>query len=120
MPVTSTKIGTYALTTISAGDPNDLAATIWLFDGKGKTLAFLGFYRPDATMPANEFRTDLDHAVVSCPFDTFAPTVDMLRNEKPAYFTWFDYSPTNCFGAVETGREPVGEAERLPTLGLRP
>jgi hypothetical protein len=39
--------------------------------------------------------------------------VDLLRNETPVYFTWFDYSPTNRFGAVETSREPIGEQEGM-------
>jgi len=24
--------------------------------------------------------------------------VDVLRNEKPVYFTFYDYRPTRCFG----------------------
>jgi hypothetical protein len=46
--------------------------------------------------------------------DALAPIVDVLRNEKPVYFTWLDYTaqvPGRLFGVVGTSREPAGEAE---------
>ena len=114
MPITNTQIAAYAANLISPGDPNQYAATIWLHRADGSALAFVAFYRSGTTMAPNRFRTDLNMAEVSFRWDAFAPMVDLLRNETPAYFTWFDYSaqvPGRIFGTVGTSREPVGEAE---------
>ena len=82
-----------------------------LFDAGGKTLASLRFFTPGSLLAPNEFRADWGYPLVSYPFTALASVVDILRNEKPLYFTWFDYMPVRCFGAVGTSREPVGEAE---------
>jgi hypothetical protein len=113
MPPITTEITTYSVGVISPGDPNDLAATIWLFDANHSLIAFLRFYHAGSVMVPNQFRHDLNAAEVSYPFDTFPSVVDLLRNETPVYFTWFDYSPTNRFGAIETSREPIGEQEGM-------
>jgi hypothetical protein len=65
-------------------------------------------------MRANEFRADLNAAIVSHRFDAYPQIIDLLRNEKPLYFTWFDYSdavPGRIFGSLGTSREPIGENE---------
>lgn len=111
MPVTDTAIDKYSVSTISAGNPNGFFATMSLFAAGGTCLAFLRFYEAGATMAPNEFRADLGYPLLSFPASSLAPTVDVLRNEKPVYFTWFDYRPARCFGAVGTSREPVGEGE---------
>jgi hypothetical protein len=80
-------------------------------------LAFLGFYHPGTALPANKWRQDLNAAEVSFRPEAFASVVDVLRNEKPMYFTWFDYSaqvPGRIFGSIGTSREPVGEQEAGP------
>jgi hypothetical protein len=112
MPVTTTEISNYSVSIISDADPNKFAATIHLFDKNGKAVAFLRFYLPGVPLPANEFRADLGYALVSYPSTALDAIVDILRNEKPLYFTWYDYLPVRCFGAVGTSREPIGEAER--------
>jgi hypothetical protein len=112
--ITTTEISTYAANVISPGDPNEFAATVWLFRTDGSLLAFLGFYRDGVPMQANTFRTDLNAAIVSYRFDAYPPIVDLLRNEKPAYLTWFDYSdavPGRVFAQLGTSREPIGEQE---------
>jgi hypothetical protein len=114
MPVTSTQIASYDANVISPGDPNQFAATVWLHRADGSLLAFVRFYRNGITMVPNRFRSDLNAAEVSFRYDAYAPMVDLLRNETPLYFTWFDYSaqvPGRVFGVVGTSREPVGEAE---------
>jgi hypothetical protein len=113
-PITQTEIATYEANVISAGDPNQFAATVWLHKADGSLAAFLRFYRPGISLPPNEFRTDLNAALVSYRFDAFSSVVDVLRNEQPMYFTWFDYSaqvPGRMFGTIGTSREPVGEQE---------
>lgn len=111
MPVTSTEIAEYAVSIPSAEEPNGLAATVSLFDSSGRTLAFLRFYVPEHPPDPNEFRSDLGFPLISYPVAALQAVVDILRNEKPVFFTWFDYRPTRCFGAVSTSREPAGEGE---------
>lgn len=111
MPVTTREISKYSVNIISDAEPNNLVATVWLFDASGNFIAFLGFYSPGSPLPPNKFRTDLGGAVVSYPSTALASMVDVLRNEKPLYFIWYDYMPVRCFGAVGTSREPIGEAE---------
>jgi hypothetical protein len=111
MPVTMKEISTYAVSVLSDAEPNKIAATISLFDTSGKVIAFLRFYQTASPLAANEFRTDLGYPLVSYPYMALASTVDILRNEKPLYFTWYDYMPIRCFGAVGTSREPIGESE---------
>ena len=115
-PVTTTEIAKYEANVISRGDPNQFAATVWLYKPDNSLIAFLRFYRAGVEMAANEFRTDLNAAMVSFRFDAYQQTVDLLRNEKPLYFTWFDYTagvPGRMFCAVGTSLEPVGEQEGI-------
>lgn len=109
MPVTTTEIASYGVSMISPGDPNKFFATVSLFNAAGAQIAFLRFYEPKIKQAANEFRTDLGYPLVSFGASSLPGVVDLLRNEKPVYFTWFDYLPVRCFGAVETAREPAGE-----------
>jgi len=111
MPVTTKEIRTYSVSVISDAEPNKYAATASLFDAAGSCVAFLRFFVPGSPLAPNEYRADLGYALVSYPSTALASVVDVLRNEKPLYFTWYDYLPVRCFGAVGTSREPVGEAE---------
>jgi hypothetical protein len=111
MPITTTEITRYEVNVISAGDPNYFAATVWLYDANQSVVAFLRFYPDGRPLAPNEFRQDLNTAVVSYPLLTLPSVVDVLRNEKPVYFTWFDYTPIRCFGTVGTSLEPIGEQE---------
>jgi hypothetical protein len=115
-PITTTEIARYEANVVSRTEPNHFAATVWLYRADNSVLAFLRFYRAGVEMAANEFRVDLNSAVASYRFDAFSPIVDLLRNEKPLYFTWFDYSataPGRMFGNVGTSTEPVGEQEGI-------
>ena len=111
MPVTTKEIRTYSVSVISDAEPNNFAATVSLFDAGGKCIAFLRFFVAGSPLAPNEFRADLGYPLVSYPATALTSVVDVLRNEKPLYFTWYDYLPARCFGAVGTSREPVGEAE---------
>lgn len=112
MPVTTTEIQKYSVSVISDAEPNKLAAAVLLFDAAGKIIAFLRFCVPGVALPANEFRADLGYPLVSYPASALGAVVDLLRNEKPIYFTWHDYMPVRCFGAVGTSREPIGDGEK--------
>lgn len=114
MPVTSTEIATYSVNCISYEDPNKFAATLTLFDASGKGLAFWRFYVDASQAAPNEFRDDLGYPFLSASVASFPSIIDVLRNEKPVYFTFYDYrdySPVRMFGGIGTAREPVGEAE---------
>jgi hypothetical protein len=111
MAITTTEIARYSVNIVSEGDLNQFAATVWLYGTNTQTIGFLRFYRDGVAMPANEFRTDLGYPIMSFRADALPAIVDVLRNEKPLFLTWFDYSPTPRFGTLGTSREPVGEAE---------
>ena len=111
MPVTSKEISKYSVSIVSDAEPNGLAATVLVYGADGKVIAFMRFYVPGTPLAPNEFRADLGYPLVSYPSTALASVVDVLRNEKPLYFTWYDYTPVRCFGAVGTSREPAGEAE---------
>ena len=113
MPITRTEIATYAVSVFSTGQADQLAAAVHLFDASGRTLGFLRFYADGVPLGANEFRADLGYPLASYPFPRLAAVVDVLRNEKPAYFTWYDYTPVRCYGVIETSREPIGEQEGI-------
>jgi hypothetical protein len=112
MPIITKEVATYGITMISPGDSNKFFATISLFDAAGAQIAFLRFYEPRITRAPNEYRSDLGYPLVSYASASLPGILDALRNEKPVHFKWFDYSPSRRFGAIETGREPVGETER--------
>jgi hypothetical protein len=59
MPVTTTEIATYNVECGSFEEPNNLAATCWLRDATGKTIAFWRFYFDASKAAPNEFRADL-------------------------------------------------------------
>jgi hypothetical protein len=111
MPVTSSEIATYSVNCISYEDPNKFAATLSVFDAGGKCLAFWQFYTDASQAAPNEFRDDLGYPLISAPAASLPSIIDVLRNEKPVYFTFYDYRPVRLFGAIGTAREPVGEAE---------
>ncbi len=106
MPVTTKEINTYSVSVISDAEPNKIAATVFLFDAGGKAIAFLRFYSPGSPLAQNEFRTDLGFPQVSYPSTALASMVDILRNEKPLYFTWYDSMPVRCFGRLGHRRNP--------------
>ncbi len=62
---------------------------------------------PNATAPTTHGQRFYGHL----DFQQMAPIVDMLRNEKPVRFGWYDQNP-NLFHLM-TGSEPVGEGDGL-------
>ena len=120
-PITMTEIATYEANVVSRTEPNQLAATVWLYEADRSLIAFLRFYRAGIAMAANEYRQDLNAALVSYRLDALPPIVDVLRNEKPVYFTWFDYSagvPAVCSASSEP-RRPNRWASRSSRVATR-
>jgi len=109
MPITTKEIAKYSVSLFSDAEPGKMVAAVMLFDAAGKGIAFLRFYPTGVALPANEFRGDLGYVLASYQQDSLASMIDILRNEKPLYFTWYDYLPVRCFGALGTSREPIGE-----------
>ncbi len=79
-------------------------AQIALYDGKGKTRAYLRFNDPGMF-----FENDYENAGIirmHLPTSMFQNILDILRNEKPVYI-YFAQSR----GFLSTSKEPIGEAE---------
>ena len=71
--------------------------------------AYLCFHKsgalPNATAPTTYGQRFYGHL----DFQQMPPMVDLLRNEKPIRFGWYDANP-NLFHLM-TGAEPVGEGD---------
>jgi hypothetical protein len=82
-----------------------LSALIYLYGANNKHIGNAYFARYGDPIPAPSQRPD---GFVSLYFhhSAFAFVVDILRNEKPCYLSWFTSS-----GAIGTGAESVGEHE---------
>ena len=113
MPQTQTEIAKYNLNLSAYESPNKFAATLWLYDANGMIIAFWRFYFDASQAAPNEFREDLGYPLLSTSSSLLTSTVDVLRNEKPVYFTFYDYRPVRLWGAIGTALEPVGEAETI-------
>lgn len=110
MPSGILTISRYAIDLISNVGPNP--ARIRLYRTDGSLAAILSFFEPDR-MPrdndANPNYPSTGFARVNYPMSLLAPTIDILRNEKPIYFQWIALGP--LYGYVTTSNEPIGEGE---------
>jgi hypothetical protein len=113
MPVTTKEVTNYSVSVFSHAEPGQVSAAVMLFDQAGKAVAFLRFYPQGAAPAPNEYRRDVGCALVSYPQTSLAAVIDVLRNEKPLFFSWHDYLPERCFGAIGTSREPIGEGQEI-------
>lgn len=102
MAVTITEIGTYFVECPSFEDPNNFAATCWLKDATGNIIAFWRFYFDASKAAPNEFRDDLGFPLLNASAASFPFIVDLLRNEKPVYFIFYDSRPVRLFGGIST------------------
>ncbi|MBI4705355.1 MAG: hypothetical protein HY744_29975 [Deltaproteobacteria bacterium] len=78
---------------------------------------YLRFYRPDVVPPSNRRVVGEDGKlmlVVAYPYEQLAAAVDLLRHEKPVYFSFDERRET---GYLATGDEPVGEGEQDADFG---
>ncbi len=64
------------------------------------------FYPDGKKLPENYL--DVNHKLVYLryPMSMYVNVIDLLRNEKPIYFS---YSNTSKLGYIRTGKEPIGE-----------
>jgi hypothetical protein len=72
--------------------------------------AILWFMPNDSTLPANRKRSGQNVFDVYYHMDAWEAILDVLRNEKPVFFSFHD---TNNAAQIYTGEEPVGEGEDI-------
>ena len=100
------EIDTYTLRIKTPNQPTNYNRVIFSRGSFG--LAFLYFVPVGNALGTNRKRAGRNVFDVYFWMDTWEPTVDMLRNEKPVYF---GYSDTTGRGSISTAAEPVGEEE---------
>lgn len=77
----------------------------------GEFLRLLFYFLPeDSPLPSPIWVEEARVSVVFLPFDTMAPFVDVLRNEKPIYGNIDSEAPGESY--ISTLHEPVGEEEK--------
>ena len=82
---------------------NKFPPRVWLKSG-GKYIGQLVF-RPNGEVLPSDTADSLYYHL-----DDLQNVVDLLRNEKPMYWTWLGVGGEN---GIKTTPEPVGEEERL-------
>jgi len=78
-----------------------------LFDQKRQLLGIIAFI-PDSEALQKPVDSPNGHVTMHMHQSRFASVIDMLRNEKPVYFSW--WREAESF-ALSTSKEPVGEQE---------
>ena len=66
------------------------------------------FYPDKKGLPENYYDVNSKLVYLRYPMSMYSDIIDILRNEKPIYFS---YSETSKLGYIRTGKEPVGEGE---------
>jgi hypothetical protein len=116
MPVTITRpvsIDSYSVV-IPARPTEDLLATISCY-GENGTVVNCQFYRNGSDLPANRKSPSGNMHVFSYHWFHLAKLLDLLRNEKPAFYSVrIDPESGEIYGHIGTGTEPVGEGEDQP------
>jgi hypothetical protein len=66
----------------------------------------LNFYPDNKSLPENYYDVNSKLAYLRYPLSMYPNIIDILRNEKPIYFS---YSQKTKLGYIRTGKEPIGE-----------
>tara|TARA_R110000772_G_scaffold15252_3_gene44431 strand:- start:284 stop:646 length:363 start_codon:yes stop_codon:yes gene_type:complete len=66
----------------------------------------LNFYPDKEKLPENYYDVNSNLVYMRYHLMMYPNTIDLLRNEKPIYFSFSDKSKV---GYIRTGKEPVGE-----------
>ena len=66
------------------------------------------FYPDGKSLPENYHDVNSKLVYLRYPMSMYANIIDILRNEKPVYFS---YSEKTNLGYIRTGKEPIGEGE---------
>jgi hypothetical protein len=83
---------------------NHFPPRIWLYNDTGAGIGQLVFKPNGAALPSDSSGSLYYH------LDDFQNVIDILRNEKPVYWSFVGTGSGNE-NAIRTSREPVGEAE---------
>ena len=66
------------------------------------------FYPEKMALPENYYDEKFNLVYLRYPLSMYADIIDILRNEKPIYFS---FSLRSKLGFIRTGKEPIGEGE---------
>ncbi len=80
---------------------------LFLYDEQREMLCNIVFV-PNNTRSLKAVPSRSGHINVQLPLSHFDRLLDMLRNEKPLYFSWM---PGSQAIRISTNKEPVGEQE---------
>lgn len=83
-------------------------AIIKLRRGDNTLIGAAHFHREHSTMPAHDEKNEHDHYMCHFHSSSYEHIVDVLRNERPVFFTFMEGKK---IGNIATSSEPVGEGE---------
>ena len=83
---------------------NRFSPRIWFYNATGGSIGQLVFKPNGASLPPDSSGSLYYH------LDDFQNVIDILRNEKPVYWS-FVGTGTGNENAIRTSKEPVGEGE---------
>jgi hypothetical protein len=66
------------------------------------------FYPDNKSLPENYHDVNSKLVYLRYPLSMYSSIIDILRNEKPIYFSFSDKTK---LGYIRTGKEPIGEGE---------
>jgi hypothetical protein len=105
MPDVNAQVVRYQYETRSL--PEENVEILYLFGADDKSLAMVVFVDGQDQLPGPR-ETPSGLVVLTYRRASLATVIDMLRNEKPIYFTWASQAR---IARITTEREPVGEQE---------
>lgn len=68
----------------------------------------MNFYPDNKNLPENYYDVNSKLVYLRYRFSMYPNVIDLLRNEKPIYFS---FSQKSNVGYLRTGKEPIGEGE---------
>ena len=80
---------------------------LYLYDQSRALLSVIAFVADDATL-ALPSETPEGHVAAQMHYRRLPQLIDMLRNEKPVYFSWWREAQAL---RITSAKEPVGEQE---------
>lgn len=98
----------YELRTDTKDEETRNVGLLYLYGGGHVLLAAIAFL-PGTESLEKPVESPNGHVTVQMRAERLATIIDMLRNEKPVYFSW---SPDQQVMRLTTREEPVGEQEQ--------
>lgn len=104
------EVKNYAVRMYGDVQDNQILAQVHLFDDHNKMVGGIDFYESSAALPQDSNEPFLK---TSMCIERLSSVVDLLRNEKPIYFSWQSHFH---HAYISTTQEPVGEGEDKITI----